>query len=73
MFLVEQVTSQDFLFYWHHIGWGSMASHSSQHDLRHSSLVSHHKGFHLRYFGRPGAQGSAISAFHPLAPLRHVA
>ena len=45
---------------------GSLASHSSQHAGRCSSAVSHHKGSHHRCFGRPGVQGSAISAFNSL-------
>ena len=45
----------------------SLASHSSQHAGRHSSVVSHCKRSHHGCFGRPGAQGSAISAFNPLA------
>ena len=31
------------------------------------SAVSHHKRSHCGCFGRPGTQGSAISAFNPLA------
>ena len=46
---------------------GSLASHSCQHVGRCSSAVSHHKRSHHGCFGRPGAQGSAISAFNPLA------
>ena len=46
---------------------GSLASHSSQHAGRCSSVVSHHKRSHCGCFSRPGAQGSAISAFNPLA------
>ena len=45
----------------------SLASQSSQHAGRHSSAVSHRKGSRRGCFGRPGAQGSAISAFNPLA------
>ena len=45
---------------------GSLASHSSQHAGRHSSVVSHHKRSHHGCFSRPGTQGSAISAFNPL-------
>ena len=51
---------------------GSLASHSSQHAGRHSSAVSHHKRSHRGCFGRPGTQGSAISAFNPLAAQQHV-
>ena len=43
----------------------SLASHSSQHAGRHSLVVSHHKRSHCGCFGRPGAQGSVISAFNP--------
>ena len=46
---------------------GSLASHISQHAGRCSSAVSHYKRSHHGCFSRPGAQGSAISAFHPLA------
>ena len=44
----------------------SLASHSSQHAGRCSSVVSHHKRSCCGCFGRPGTQGSAISAFNPL-------
>ena len=46
---------------------GSLASHSSQHVGRCSSVVSHHKRSHRGCFGRPGTQGSVISPFNPLA------
>ena len=46
---------------------GSLASHSSQHVGRCSLAVSHRKRSHHGCFGRPGAQGYAISAFNPLA------
>ena len=46
---------------------GSLASHSSQHVGRCSLVVSHSKRSHHGCFGRPGTQGSAISAFNPLA------
>ena len=46
---------------------GSLAPHSSQHVGRHSSAVAHHKRSSHRCLSRPGAQGSAISAFNPLA------
>ena len=49
------------------LDWGSIASHSSQYVGRHSWAVSHHKRSHHGCFGRLGAQGSAISAFNPLA------
>ena len=45
----------------------SLASHSSQHAGRCSLMVSHCKGSHHGCFGRPGTQGSALSAFNPLA------
>ena len=45
----------------------SLASHSSQHAGRCSLVVSHHKRSCCGCFGWPGAQGSAISAFNPLA------
>ena len=51
---------------------GSSASHSSQHVGRCSSVVSHHKRSCYGCFGRPGAQGSVISAFNPLAAQQHV-
>ena len=46
---------------------GSLASHSSQHADRCSSMVSHHKRSRRGCLGRPGAQGSVVSAFDPLA------
>ena len=46
---------------------GSLASHSSQHVGRHSLAVSHPKRSFHGCFRRPGTQGSAISAFNPLA------
>ena len=49
------------------LGGGSLAPHSSQHVGRHSSAVSHCKRSDHRCFGRPGTQGSAVSAFNPLA------
>ena len=51
---------------------GSLASHSSQHAGRCSSMVSHHKRSCHGCLGRPGAQGSAVSAFNPLAAQRCV-
>ena len=45
---------------------GSLASHSSQHVGRCSSVMSHCKRSHHGCFGRPGAQGSTISAINPL-------
>ena len=49
------------------LGGGSLASHSSKHVGRHSSMVPHYKRSHCGCLSRPGAQGSAISAFNPLA------
>ena len=46
---------------------GSLVSHHSQNVGRHSSAMSHHKRSCCGCFGCPGAQGSAISAFNPLA------
>ena len=51
---------------------GSLASHSSQHAGRCSLAVSHHKRSRHGYVGRPGTQGSVISAFNPLAAQQHV-
>ena len=51
---------------------GSLASHSSQHAGRHSSVVSHRKRSRCGCLGRPSAQGSAVSAFNPLAAQRCV-
>ena len=51
---------------------GSLASHSSQHVGRCSSVVSHHEISHIVCFGRPGTQESVISAFNPLVPQQHV-
>ena len=44
---------------------GSLASHSSQHAGRHSSVVSHCKRSRCGCLSRLGAQGSAVSAFNP--------
>ena len=49
---------------------GSLASHSSQHVGKHSSLVSHCKGPHHGCLSQLGAKGSAIAAFNPLAAKR---
>ena len=49
------------------LGGGSLASHSSQHVGRYSFALSYHKRSHHGCLGRPCAQGSAISAFNPLA------
>ena len=46
---------------------GSLAPHSSQHIGRYSLAVPHHERSHHGCFGMPFAQGSAISAFNPLA------
>ena len=46
---------------------GSLASHSSQLAGRCSSVVSHCRRSCHGCFGKPGVQGSAISAFNPLA------
>ena len=51
---------------------GFLASHSSKHVGRCSSLVCHCKGSCHGCFGRSGAQGSAIVAFNPLAAQKHV-
>ena len=50
----------------------SLASHSSQNGGRHSLALSHHKQSHCGCFSRPHAQGSAISAYNPLAAQRCV-
>ena len=46
---------------------GSLVHHSPQHVGRHSSVMPHHKRSCHGCLSRPGAQGSAISAFNPLA------
>ena len=51
---------------------GTLASHSSQHVGRHSSVLSQCKIPHHGHFSRPHAQGSAISVFYPLAAQRCV-
>ena len=51
---------------------GSLASHSSQHAGRHSLAVSHRKRSRCGCLGRPSTQGSAVSAFNPLAAQRCV-
>ena len=51
---------------------GSLASHSSQHAGRHSLVVSHRKRSRHGCLGRPGGQGSAVSAFNPLVAQRCV-
>ena len=45
----------------------SLTSHSSQHVGRHTTAAFHHKRSCCGCFGRPCAQGLAISAFNPLA------
>ena len=50
----------------------SLASHSSQHAGRYSSVVPSSKRSRHGCFGRPGTQGSVISAFNPLAAQQHV-
>ena len=51
---------------------GTLASHSYQHVGRHSLALSHYKRSHVGCFRRPCTQGSAISAFNPLAAERCV-
>ena len=51
---------------------GSLAFHSSQHVGRCSLALSCHKSSHHGCLSMPGAQGSAISAFKPLAAQRYV-
>ena len=51
---------------------GSLASNSSQHAGRCSLVVPSCKRSHHGCFSRPGAQGSVISAFNPLAAQQHV-
>ena len=46
---------------------GSLALHSSQHVVRHSLVVPCHKRSCHGCLSWPGAQGSALSAFNPLA------
>ena len=46
---------------------GSLAPHSAQHVGRQSLAMFHHKRSWHGCVGRPGAQGSAIYAFNPLA------
>ena len=46
---------------------GCLASYSSHNGGRCSPAVSHHKRSLHGCFDRPGTQGSAISAFNPLA------
>ena len=62
-----QLSTQTFTSGGSMLDGGSLASHSSQHAGRCSSVVSSCKRSHCGCFGRPDAQGSAISAFNPLA------
>ena len=48
---------------------GSLAAHHSQHVGRHYSVVSHGTRSHHGCFSRLGTQGSAVSAFNPLAAV----
>ena len=67
-FLAEHVTGQlRFTSDGSLLDGGSLASHSSQHAGGCSLAVSHRKRSHHGHFGRPGTQGSVISAFNPLA------
>ena len=68
-FLPEHVTSQaqTFTSGGSMLDGGSLASHSSQHAGRCSSMVPSSKKSRGGCFSRPGAQGSVISAFNPLA------
>ena len=68
---MSQVNS-DFWFQWHHVWWRILASHSSHHVGRCSSVLSCHRRSHHGCFGRPGAQESPISAFNPLAAQGYV-
>ena len=49
-----------------------MASLISQHVVKHSSLVSHHKGFYHGCFSGLSAQGTTIAAFNALVVQRCV-
>ena len=51
---------------------GSLASHSSQCAGRCALVVPSSQESHHGCFSRPGTQGSAISAFNPLAAQQHV-
>ena len=53
-------------------GGGYLASYSCYHVERYSSWVCYSKNCHYGCFGRPGAKGSAIHVFKPLAAQRHV-
>ena len=67
-----QQSTQTFTFGGTMLDGSSLASHSSQHAGRCSLVVSHCKRSHCGCFGRLGPQGSAISAFNPLAAQRCV-
>ena len=67
-----QRSTQTFDFDGTMLDGGYLASHSCQHVGRHSSALSHHERSHHGCFSRPCAQGSAISAFKPLAAQRCV-
>ena len=73
-FLAEHVTSQFWLLILvvFLLDGGSLASHSSHDVWRCSSSVSSHKGSQHGCFVRPGAQGSVMAAFNPLAAQRCV-
>ena len=49
-----------------------MTLHSSEHAGRCSSAVPHHKRSHCGCLGRPGTQGSAISAFNLMAAQQYM-
>ena len=67
-FLAEHVTGQfTFDTGGTMLDGGSLTSHSSQHVGRPSLVLYCHKGSCHGCFSRPVAQGSAISAFNPLA------
>ena len=51
---------------------GSLAPHNSQHVPTYSLVVFHHKRYRHGCFGRPCVEGSALSAFNPLAAQRCV-
>ena len=57
--------------HWTLLDRSSLSSHCSQHDGRCSSSVSHCRRSCLEWFSRPGANGSAITAFNPMVAERH--
>ena len=67
-----QWSTQTFDFGGTMLDGGSLASNHSQHVGRCSLAVSHCKRSHHGCFGRPGTQGSVISAFNYLAAQQHV-